>query len=266
MKTPDKSTGWPEGWLAAAAAGVIAAVMVRVVGDLGLVATLFIGVFVFLVFGVLLGLFWGAPVAGTAGHVPHGHGHPAASSTPRPQMPPASAPHARAAAESAPKPAAVEAVPLVASPPQVEAATLGATPVAEAAPLAVVVADVSGVREEPAAIADAPAVTTAAMVAAPVAAAAARQPVGLAAPRDGAADRLQAIEGIGPVLEKLCHDLGIFHFDQIGAWGPAEVAWMDGNLKGFRGRVTRDRWVAQARLIGDIGLEAFQRRAKTNDY
>lgn len=32
--------------------------------------------------------------------------------------------------------------------------------------------------------------------------------------------RLQEIEGIGPVLEKLCHDLGIFHFDQIAGWGP----------------------------------------------
>lgn len=92
------------------------------------------------------------------------------------------------------------------------------------------------------------------------------QPQGLAAPRDGVADNLKEIEGIGPALEKLCNDLGIFHFDQIAAWGAAEVAWMDGNLKGFRGRVTRDKWVAQARLIVAEGLEAFRIRAKTNDY
>ena len=60
----------------------------------------------------------------------------------------------------------------------------------------------------------------------------------LKAPRKGVADDLQKLEGIGPVLEKLCHGLGIFHFDQIAAFGPAEIAWMDGNLKGFRGRVT----------------------------
>jgi len=92
------------------------------------------------------------------------------------------------------------------------------------------------------------------------------RPAALAAPRDGRGDNLQEIEGIGPVLEKLCHDLGIFHFDQIAGWGPEEVAWMDSNLKGFRGRVTRDRWVSQARIIGAEGLEAFRLRAKSNDY
>jgi NADH-quinone oxidoreductase subunit E len=92
------------------------------------------------------------------------------------------------------------------------------------------------------------------------------QPKGLKAARKGVADDLQKIEGIGPVLEKLCHGLGIFHFDQIAGWAAAEVAWMDGNLKGFRGRVTRDKWVAQAKLIGEVGMEAFLIRAKTNDY
>ena len=84
--------------------------------------------------------------------------------------------------------------------------------------------------------------------------------------RDGVADNLKEIEGIGPALEKLCHDLGIFHFDQIASWGAAEVEWMDGNLKGFKGRVTRDKWVAQAKLILEVGMEEFLRRAKTNDY
>ena len=92
------------------------------------------------------------------------------------------------------------------------------------------------------------------------------KPAPLAAARGGVADDLKKIEGIGPAMEKLCHDLGIFHYDQIAAWGPAEVAWMDGNLKGFKGRVTRDKWVAQAKLIGTVGMDEFLRRAKTNDY
>ena len=41
---------------------------------------------------------------------------------------------------------------------------------------------------------------------------------------------------------------------------------MDGNLKGFKGRVTRDKWVAQAKIIVEQGLEVFLERAKTNDY
>lgn len=114
----------------------------------------------------------------------------------------------------------------------------------------------------------------AAAVSAPAASAAAgaavagegTKPAALAAARGGVADDLKKIEGIGPALEKLCNEMGIFHFDQIAGWGAHEIAWMDGNLKGFKGRVSRDKWVAQAKLIGSVGMEEFQRRAKTNDY
>lgn len=111
-------------------------------------------------------------------------------------------------------------------------------------------------------------VAVAAVTEAPAAAAVegGSKPAALAAPRDGVADDLKAIEGIGPALEKLCNEMGIYHFDQIANWGADEIAWMDGNLKGFKGRVTRDKWVAQAKLIGSVGMEEFQRRAKTNDY
>ena len=92
------------------------------------------------------------------------------------------------------------------------------------------------------------------------------QPAGLAAARGGKADDLKTIEGVGPALEKVLNDLGIFHFDQIAQWGEAEIAWVDGNLKGFKGRATRDRWVAQAKLIGEVGVEEFLIRAKSNNY
>lgn len=92
------------------------------------------------------------------------------------------------------------------------------------------------------------------------------KPTGIDAPREGKGDNLRQIEGVGPALEKLLHSMGIFHFDQVAAWGEAEVAWMDSQLKGFKGRVTRDKWVAQAKLIGEVGIEEFLIRAKTNDY
>ena len=91
-------------------------------------------------------------------------------------------------------------------------------------------------------------------------------PARLAAPRGGKADNLKEIEGIGPAMEKLVNEMGFFHFDQIAHWSEADVAWVDANLKGFKGRVTRDRWVAQARIIVNEGLEAFRERAKTNSY
>jgi predicted flap endonuclease-1-like 5' DNA nuclease len=85
-------------------------------------------------------------------------------------------------------------------------------------------------------------------VAAPLLAAApASKPSSLAAARDGKPDDLKLIKGVGPVLEELCHKLGFFHFDQIAAWTAAEIAWVDENLEGFKGRVTRDEWVTQAR-------------------
>ncbi|MGR3467433.1 MAG: NADH-quinone oxidoreductase subunit E [Shimia sp.] len=75
------------------------------------------------------------------------------------------------------------------------------------------------------------------------------KPATLEAPRDGTPDDLQRIKGIGPKLEALCHDLGFYHFDQIAGWTGTEVAWVDHNLQGFKGRVTRDEWVAQARAL-----------------
>lgn len=116
-----------------------------------------------------------------------------------------------------------------------------------------------------ASVADA-AAAPAAFVAEPAAAAPLGDgPMRLSAPR-GVADDLKEIEGIGPALEKLCNELGFHHFDQIAAWTDADVAWVDANMPRFKGRIERDRWVAQARLIVAEGVDAFRVRAKTNDY
>jgi NADH-quinone oxidoreductase subunit E len=74
-------------------------------------------------------------------------------------------------------------------------------------------------------------------------------PQKLDGPRGGVADDLKRIKGIGPKLEQLCHSLGFFHFDQVANWTDEEVAWVDANLEGFKGRVTRDQWVAQAKEL-----------------
>ena len=79
------------------------------------------------------------------------------------------------------------------------------------------------------------------------------KPSALPSARGGKADDLKIIVGIGPKLEILCHKLGFFHFDQIAAWTAAEIAWVDDNLEGFKGRVTRDNWVDQARSLAARG-------------
>ena len=37
--------------------------------------------------------------------------------------------------------------------------------------------------------------------------------------------------------------------DQVAAWRASEVAWVDENLEGFKGRVSRDNWVDQAKKL-----------------
>ena len=64
--------------------------------------------------------------------------------------------------------------------------------------------------------------------------------------RDGQPDDLKKISGVGPKLEGLLHTNGVFHFDQIAAWTPAEIAYMDDQLS-FKGRIERDGWIDQAK-------------------
>ncbi|WP_439508449.1 NADH:ubiquinone oxidoreductase [Yoonia sp.] len=75
------------------------------------------------------------------------------------------------------------------------------------------------------------------------------KPATLAAARGGQPDDLRQLSGVGPKMEQTLHAMGIFHFDQIASWGPQELAWMDANLQGLKGRASRDGWVAQAKAL-----------------
>ncbi len=86
------------------------------------------------------------------------------------------------------------------------------------------------------------------------------RPAGLSAAREGGPDDLKRIKGVGPKLEDLLHSLGFYHFDQVAAWGPSELAWVDSNLEGFNGRATRDDWVGQAKLLAAGGETEFSQR------
>ncbi|KHA52740.1 NADH-quinone oxidoreductase subunit E [Sulfitobacter geojensis] len=91
-----------------------------------------------------------------------------------------------------------------------------------------------------------------------------KKPRMMKAPRKAGPDDLKLIKGVGPKLEAMLHDMGIFHFDQISKWGAAEVAWADENLKGFKGRVTRDTWVDQAQKLAAGEETAFSAKARTD--
>ena len=74
------------------------------------------------------------------------------------------------------------------------------------------------------------------------------RPAGLPAARDGAPDDLRMVAGIGPRVESTLNSLGIYHFDQIAGWTPANIDWLERYLA-FKGRIGREDWVAQARAL-----------------
>ncbi len=84
------------------------------------------------------------------------------------------------------------------------------------------------------------------------------RPAGLPAARDGAPDDLRMIAGINPRIESTLNSLGVYHFDQIAAWTPANIDWLERYLA-FKGRIGREDWVAQARALA-AGEEAAGKR------
>lgn len=85
------------------------------------------------------------------------------------------------------------------------------------------------------------------------------RPAGLDAPLGGAKDNLQRIKGIGKVNEGKLNDLGIYHFSQIRDWTPGEVRWV-GTFLSFAGRIEREDWIGQARVLASGGETDFAKR------
>jgi NADH-quinone oxidoreductase subunit E len=71
----------------------------------------------------------------------------------------------------------------------------------------------------------------------------------LAAPRGGKGDELSLIWGVGDKLAEKMNALGVWHFDQIASWSPAEVQWFEEAMEGFRGRIGRDKWIEQCQKL-----------------
>ncbi|QKC81915.1 proton-conducting membrane transporter [Mesorhizobium sp. NZP2077] len=75
-----------------------------------------------------------------------------------------------------------------------------------------------------------------------------------AAPAAAKPDNLRRLIGIGPVNEKLLKGQGVTTFAQIAAWTTADIERIEHALQ-FGGRVERERWVEQAKLLAS-GNEA----------
>lgn len=75
-------------------------------------------------------------------------------------------------------------------------------------------------------------------------------------------DNLRKIIGIGPVNERLLYEAGVTTFGQIAAWTAADIERIERTLE-FGGRIEREHWVEQARLLAAGEEKEFLRRFPT---
>lgn len=86
-----------------------------------------------------------------------------------------------------------------------------------------------------------------------------RRPRGYVTPLGGKADDLKRIRGIGKQNEGRLHALGIWHFKQIADWVREEIDWV-GSYLAFPGRIDREEWVAQAKILATGAETEFSKR------
>lgn len=65
---------------------------------------------------------------------------------------------------------------------------------------------------------------------------------------DGPRDDLKWIRGVGPVNEGVLNGLGVRRFTQIAAWSPETAQWVGRHMR-LSGRIEREGWIEQARLL-----------------
>lgn len=67
---------------------------------------------------------------------------------------------------------------------------------------------------------------------------------------EGEPDDLKKISGVGPVLEKKLHGLGITKYAQVAAFTEEDVTRVDDALS-FKGRIGREDWIGQAKVLAE---------------
>lgn len=100
--------------------------------------------------------------------------------------------------------------------------------------------------------------------AAPSPSSTARKPPMLTAARNGAPDDFTLIDSMSALQQSTLNAIGIFHFDQIAAWAPEHVAWVDRYFR-LRGRIVQEEWVEQAGELARHGVAAARRILEHED-
>ena len=163
-------------------------------------------------------------------------------------------------------PAALMSTPAAAKSAPAAAKAAPAKPAAKAAPAKAAAA--KSAAPKPAAAkpaASKPAASTASAAkssAAPKPAAAKKAAPAAAKPAVGKPDNLRRLIGIGPVNEKLLKAQGVTTFAQIAAWTAADIKRIE-DVMNFDGRIARERWIDQAKLLAAGDEKEFAKQFPT---
>lgn len=77
--------------------------------------------------------------------------------------------------------------------------------------------------------------------------------------RPGASNDLKRIRGIGVLIEKRLNAMGIVGYEQIANWTAQDIERVSRSLD-FKGRIERENWIEQARILASGGATEFSRR------
>lgn len=80
-----------------------------------------------------------------------------------------------------------------------------------------------------------------------------------AASRPAVPDDLKRIRGIGVLIEKRLMAMGVTNYRQIANWTTQDIQRYSDKLD-FKGRIEREKWVEQARILASGGTTEFSRR------
>lgn len=82
---------------------------------------------------------------------------------------------------------------------------------------------------------------------------------GFGTPVTGDVDDLKRIRGIGVLIEKKLHSLGVISYEQVANWTGEDIDRIS-QLLDFKGRIERENWIEQARILASGGQTEFSRR------
>ena len=77
--------------------------------------------------------------------------------------------------------------------------------------------------------------------------------------RSAQLEDLKRIRGIGVLIEKKLNQMGVVAYEQIANWTAQDIDRVSQSLD-FKGRIERENWVEQARILASGGATEFSRR------